>query len=164
MNLFGGDWKITVGWTMIGSLLAGVVLVSSAITAIPVIEPWAPATRSYVRDQIQIVQGDVLDQVHVVTLADNAYQAKIDAGLRDNTVGILDLKLVAIDGQLDSLNNQLNMIVLKLADPQGADRDLLSGLKDTLTRQIAEKQQERQLAACQKMLAEFPGTTCPTPN
>jgi len=153
MNLFGGDWKITVGWTMLGSVLTGVVLVSSVITAIPVIEPYAPATRSFVRDEVQAVK-----------VADDAYLAKINAGLVSNTVGILDLKLVAIDGQIDSINNQINMIVLKLADPQGADRDLLSALKYTLTQQLSVLQLERQATVCQKMLAQSPGSSCPTPN
>lgn len=131
------------------SFLGTVVLLGGALATVPVFEPYAPATHSFVRDLLQQAQA-----------TDTIYQAKINQSLIDNTVGILDLKLVAIDGQLDALNNQLNMIILKLADPQGADRDLLTGLRDTLNAQIKEKTAERNVAACDKQLAEFPGTSC----
>ena len=152
MAKFFESWKLAAGWTVVSATVAAIIMLSNVISAVPTIEPFAPSSRGYVRQLIERAAAQAAD-----------YQKKIDESLTNNTVGILDLKLVAINGQIDSLNNQLNEINLKLADPQGADRDLLTTLRKTITDQIGAKQKEVGNAACDKQLAEFPNTTCTRP-
>lgn len=148
MSMFG-EMKASGVLTLGGGILSGVVLLGAALSTLPVVEPYAPSTRGYTR---MVVDQAVAQEK---TLYD-----KLSGGLNDTTVGIADLKLVAINGQIDALNNQLNEINLKLADPQGADRDLLIVLKKTITDQVTQKQKEADRAACDKQLAQFPSTTC----
>ena len=141
--------QISAAGAAVITIGAVVTALSSVLALLPVVEPITPATHSFVRSLISEAQA-----------ADSASYDKVTKSLVSNAVGILDLKLIAIDGQIDSLNNQLNMIKLKLADPQGADQSLLSSLAKTISDQIDVKRSERSGFVCERVQVQFPGAPC----
>ncbi len=129
-------------WAYVTGGLTFVVLLAAALGTIPVIEPYAPATRGFARAIVAEARAQ-----------DAAQQLK-------TTVGILDLKLVALDGQLDALNNQLAMLILRLATADPSDVSLLRGFQKNLEAQIKDKTAEKMAAQCDKTRAQFPSATC----
>ena len=144
--MFGGMTTTGV-LTMIGGVLSGVVLLGAALSTIPVVEPYAPATRSFVRDQIV-----------AATAAYDTQQRLLSKDLTDNRLGLLDLKVLAIDGQIQVLKTQQNEIILKLHDTP--NDGVLENVQHTIQNDLDALASQRRDAVCEKERVQFPNSTC----
>lgn len=122
----------TVAEKVATGVLGFIVLSGSAVATLPVFEPWLPATRYFARALVEAAKADQ----------------------SDTTVGLLELKMIAFDGQLTTLEAQSNELDLKLiAEPN--DR-LLNDFKRKLGDDIDTLKRKRAKAAKEKCLIEFP--------
>lgn len=133
------EWKIQFKIAWIGTAIGAIILIANGIQSVPAIEPFFPATRGYVRD----VASDTAD------------------ALRGTRVGVLDLKLVALDGQLTALEIQLRMVETRIA--QDPNDGLLKALKSKLDTDIKSLNSQIRVTACEKARAEYgPSYACST--
>jgi hypothetical protein len=135
------NFTLPIKWASITAALSFIALLTGALAGLPILEPYAPATRSYARSLVEMAQA-----------ADTAQTAQI-------TTGLLDLKATALAGQLEALKNQDDMLKARLATAGADDIPFLRGLEATLARQVRDKTDEL-AATCDQLHASGSRAPC----
>jgi len=132
---------------MISTVAGGIVLLGSVVSTVPQLEPLAPATREFVREQLAEATKAYANQY-----------SQINTNLEKITAGILDSKIVALDGQIQVLTTQAADIDVKLHDAPGDP--LLLGLRQTIKNSLSILEDQKSSAVCAKLQAQVPGSVC----
>jgi hypothetical protein len=141
------EWKFEFKGALILAIPAAIVLAGQVVSSIPIIEPVLLATRGYARDVVQ------------TALEKEAAQKKqIAEGLKETTIGILDLKLTALDGQIEALETTLKMVEARRIEEPGDQ--LLRELEKKVKDDIASKKAIKQVTVCELLRARYPGSVC----
>lgn len=146
------EWRTELKLSTIFGGLTAIFVFAAAlagfITSVPVFEPFAPASRGFVRELV----NDAI-------LSKSTEEKQIYTQLQVITTNILDTKIVTLTGQLQALNSQLQLVEAKLKD--APNDSLLIGVErqteddiDSVTKQIA-------MIRCKKQQLESPaGPAC----
>lgn len=140
------EWGVQLKITAITGLLGFIVLLGQVLSTLPVLEPYFFASRGYARTIVD-------EAVKIQAAKADEYQKQVNQGLIDNTVGILGLEIIAYEGQMATLEAQLNTVILRLSDTP--NDDLLKTLKSKIEDDIKMLQSKRDTAACERVRAQF---------
>lgn len=132
---------------MFSAVAGALVLLGSVISTVPVVEPYAPATRQFVREKLAEALKTYSSQY-----------GQLNANLEKITESILDSRLVALDGQIQVVTGQLGDIEVKLRATPGDQS--LEGLRQTIKNSLDLLESQRRDTACQKLLTQVPGSVC----
>lgn len=132
--------NVTIKWATIVGAIGVLSMLAGAVGALAVLEPYLPAHREFVRVEAKSV-----------ALADAAQLKAVDASL-------VELKIIALSGQISTAETQLAEVLTRLSATPG-DRFLL-GLKKEIEAQIAELTELRDAAECDRVRLTFPNANC----
>lgn len=141
------DWK-GKQWGIVVAAMSVIVLGSKTLLALQgPFEPWLPATREYVRDEIKLVSD--ANAASFTTMKDAIAVAE------GNTE---DLKILILQGQIQNIDAEINTVNLRLKEtPQD---DLVLALLKQYEQQRADAQDQLQQLQCRKLKRNLPDAKC----
>lgn len=141
------QWGVRAQITTVIAVLTGVVLLGNAIGAFQNIEPLLPATREFARQLFEQARAD-----------ETAQTTETNRKLDVITLSILDQKLIALDGQITSLTNSLDMAISR-AEAAPTDQ-FLQSIVNNMRGQLAVVTKQRAEAACEESKLQFGTASC----
>lgn len=132
--------SVTIKWATIVAAIGVLSLLAGMVGALAVLEPYLPAHREFVRVQAK-----------AVSIADAAQLKAVDASL-------IELKIIALRGQISAAETQLAEVTARLMAAPGDA--FLSKLKKEIQDQVDDLTALLEAAECEQRRLTFPNASC----